>query len=167
MRKFDGLITCEGDDCDLLWEEDNERNIEIGEWQTDGGIKTVYYVFQQKFGWTNIDRWYNDPRPKTTIFVDVPEGFDNTNCTVYITYDGEPTALGSLDRYDADKKLFTEHYGLIPVGLKVHFVLVSIIDDEIHYAVQATTITENHIEVIKSVESISEEALINLIDDLP
>jgi hypothetical protein len=167
MQKFDGVIACEQDDCDLLWEEDGDRGIEVGEWQTTGGFKTVYYVFQSKFGWTNIDRWYNDPRPKTTIFVDVPEGFDNTNCAVYVMYDGEPTALASFDMYDEDKKLFTEHYGLIPVGLEVHFILVSIIEDKIHYAVQAATITEDHVEVIGAVEAISEEELIDLIHDLP
>ena len=167
MQKFDGVITCEQDDCNLLWEENDDRGIEVGEWQTTGGFKTVYYVFQNKFGWTNIDRWYNDPRPKTTIFVDVPEGFDNTNCAVYVMYDGEPTALASFDMYDQDKKLFTEHYGLIPIGLEVHFILVSIIEDKIHYAVQAATITENHIEVMGTVEAISEEELIHLIHDLP
>lgn len=167
MRKFDGEIICEGNDCNLIWEEDADREIEIGEFQGTGGFKTAYYVFQSKFGWTNIDRWYNDPRPKTTIFVDVPDGFDNTNCMIYIAYDNEPTALASFDRYDKDKKLFTEHYGLIPVGLKVHFILVSIIEDEISYAIQPATITENHIEVIADVNSVTEEELIDLIDELP
>jgi hypothetical protein len=167
MKQFDGEINCEGDDCDLVWNEVQDRGIEIGEFQVTGGFKTAYYVFQSKFGWTNIDRWYNDPRPKTKIFVDVPEGFDNTNCVVYIAYDGEPTALGSFDIYDKDKKLFTEHYGLIPVGLKVHFILVSIIDDTIHYAIQGATITENHTEIIENVQSITEDKLIDLIAELP
>jgi hypothetical protein len=167
MTKFDGIDSCAGDDCDLVWEEAEDRGIEIGEWQTAGGVKTVYYVFQNKFGWTNIDRWYNDPRPKTTIFVEVPEGFDNTNCSVYMMYDNEPVALASFDMYDQNKKLFTEHYGLIPVGLEVHFILVSIIDDEIHYAIQGATITENHVAVIESVKAISEEKLIDLIYELP
>lgn len=167
MRKFDGEIACEGNDCDLIWKENENKGIEIGEFQTTGGFKTAYYVFQSKFGWTNIDRWYNDPRPKTTIFVDVPEGFDNKNCMIYVAYDGETTALASFDRYDDDKKLFTEHYGLIPVGLKVHFILVSIIEDELHYAIQPATIIENHIEVIADVNSVTEAELIELIQDLP
>ncbi len=167
MGKFDGVITCEGDDCNVVWEEDDERGIEVGEFQAPGGFKTAYYVYQTKFGWTNIDRWYNDPRPKTTIFVDVPEGFDNTNSAVFITYDEEPMALAGFDQYDKDKKLFTEHYGLIPVGLKVHFILVSIIEDKIHYAIQGATITENHVEVIDDVQSITEAQLIELIGNLP
>jgi len=167
MGIFNGEENCIDDVCNLVWKQADERQIEIGEFQATGGVYSAYYCFQSKFGWTNIDRWYNDPRPKTTIYVDVPQGFDNTNCAVFIVYDGEPTALGRMDTYDAETGLFSEHYGLIPVGLEVHFVLVSIIEDEIHYAVQGTTITENHVEVINSVESITKEELIELIDELP
>lgn len=167
MRQFDGIETCDGDDCDFVWEEVKDRGMEIGEFQVTGGFETGYYVWQSKFGWTNIDRWYSDPRPKTTIFVDVPEGFDNTNCAVFIAYDDEPTALGMMDRYDETTGRFTEHYGLIPIGLKVHFILISLIDDEIHYAIQGATITENHVEIISAVESVTEEELIDLIGELP
>jgi len=167
MRLFDGIETCVGDDCDVTWQENNDRGVEVGEFQTTGGFKTAYYVFQSYFGWTNIDRWYNDPRQKTTIHVDVPEGFDNSNCAVFIVYDGEPAALGRFDKYDQQKGMFTEHYGLIPVGLKVHIILISIIDGSVHYAIQTTTITENHVEKIDAVESITEEELIDLIDELP
>jgi len=166
MKLFDGEIKCEGNDCDLVWNQ-LDRGLEIGEFQVTGGFKTAYFAFQTKFGWTNIDKWFSDPRPKTKIFVDVPDKFDNTNCAVYLAYDGEPTALASFDMYDKDKKLFTEHYGLIPIGLKVHFIFVSIIEDEIHYAIQSATIAENHTEVIGDVESITEAELIELIDDLP
>lgn len=167
MQMFDGIENCDGDLCDMVWEQVKDRGIEIGEFQTTGGFETGYYVWQSKFGWTNIDRWYNDPRPKTTIFVDVPAGYDNSNCAVFIAYDGEPTALGRFDKYDEASGMFTEHYGLIPVGLNVHIILISVIDDEIHYAIQSTTITENHIEVIGNVKAITEQELIDLIGELP
>ncbi|MDH4088819.1 MAG: hypothetical protein OEV74_01070 [Cyclobacteriaceae bacterium] len=167
MRQFGGTVACEGDDCDVTWEEKKDRGIEIGEFQGPGGVQSAYFTFQSQFGWTNIDRWFSDPRPKTTIFIGVPEGFDSTNCTVFIAYDGEPTALGRFDRYDDQKGMFTEHYGLIPIGLKAHIILISIIEDEIHYAIQGATISENHEEVIKGVQSITEEELTNLIDGLP
>ena len=167
MKMFDGLENCDGDVCDVVWEQVKDRGMEIGEFQTTGGFETGYYVWQSKFGWTNIDRWYNDPRPKTTIFVDVPAGYDNSNCAVFIAYDGEPTALGRFDKYDETKGMFTEHYGLIPVGLNVHIILISVIDDKIHYAIQGTTIVENHIEVIGDVKSVTEQELIDLIGELP
>jgi len=167
MRMFSGVENCVGDDCDVTWEENKDRGIEIGEFQTTGGIQTAYYVFQNHFGWTNIDRWFNDPRSKTSIFVKVPEGFDNSNCAVFIAYEGEPTALGRFDKYDNSSKMFTEHYGLIPIGIKIHVILISVIDDAVHYAVESATVTEDHVVTIADVESITEEELIDLIDELP
>jgi len=167
MRMFTGAEKCVGDDCDVTWEENKDRGIEIGEFQTTGGFQTAYFCFQSHFGWTNIDRWFNDPRQKTTIFIDVPEGFNNSNCAVFIAYEGEPTALGRFDRYDESSKMFTEHYGLVPVGIKIHVILISVIDEVIHYAVQSATVTEDHVVTIDHVESITEEALIDLIDELP
>ena len=167
MRQFQGEVECEGEDCDVVWAENQDRGIEMGEFQGPGGVYGAYYCFIKQFGWTNIDRWFSDPRDKTTIFVTVPEGFDNSNCAVFIAYEGEPTALGRFDRFDELSGKFTEHYGLIPIGLKVHIILVSIIEEEIHYAIKSATISENHEEVFEAVESISEEELANIINELP
>lgn len=170
MGIFAGVQECDDDDCDIIWEEE-DKDLQIG--QREGGapggtgVETVYYAFQSQFGWTNIDKWYSDPRPKTTIFADVPEGYDDTNCAVYISYDGEPTALAQFDVYNTETGLFTEHYGLIPIGLEVHFIMVSIVDGQYNYAIQAATITENHIEVIGDLQPTTEEALVQLIEDLP
>lgn len=166
MRMFDGVEECFGDECDVVWEE-ADRGLEVGKWQTTGGVFTAYYTFQNKFGWTNIDKWFNDPRPKTTIFVDLPEGYDDSNCAIYLSYDGEPRALAQFDRYDEATGLFTEHYGLIPVGLKVHFIVVSIVEDQWHYAIAAATIGEDHVQVMEDLGPTTEAGLEELIDALP
>jgi hypothetical protein len=49
----------------------------------------------------------------------------------------------------------------------VHIILVSIIGEEIHYAIKSVTISENHDEVFDVVESISEAELAHLINELP
>jgi hypothetical protein len=167
MRLFTGAENCDAIRCNVVWEEDAaDGNVGIDGFQETGGISDAYYAFRSKFGWTNIDRWYSDSRPKTTIFVDVPAGFDNTNCAVFMAYKGEPSTLAMFDTFDENTGLFTEHYGLIPIGLEVHFILVSIIKDEIHYAIQSATIKENHKEVISDVQMISKNALVDLIDNL-
>jgi hypothetical protein len=170
MFLFDGVETCEGDDCRLEWKQQEQGGVEVVKRDGQGGasgMTTEYMAFQSKFGWTNIDKWYSDPRPKTSIFVDVPEGYDNTNCAVYLSYDGEPTALASFDVYNEGTGLFTEHYGLIPIGLEVHFIFVSVVDGEWNYAIQSATITANHVQVISNVQSVTEAQLEDLIDDLP
>jgi len=154
-------------DCEVVWEEEkgDEKRLDMG--GNPAGQGEAYYGFVDQFGWTNIDRWYSDPRPKTTLFVDVPEGYDNTNCSVYLSYDGEPTALATFDIYNEDDELFTEHYGQIPIGLEVHFILVSVVDGEWNYTIQAATIGEDHIEVMGDPSPTTESELTELINNLP
>ncbi|GAA4273871.1 hypothetical protein U6A24_01980 [Aquimarina gracilis] len=155
-------------ECDVVWEEQEQGGLEQMQREGPNGTGvTVYGGFIDNFGWTNIDRWYSDPRPKTVLYVDVPEGYDDTNSNVYISYDGEPTALALLDIYNTQTELFSEHYGLIPIGLEVHIIFVSIQNGEYVYAIQAATIEEDHLEVIGSTSTGTEAELVALINALP
>lgn len=111
-----------------------------------GGVRAEgnnYYVTFGNFGWTNVDRFYSDPRPKTTLLVDAPEGYDNNNCAVYLSYDGEGTnALAKLDTYTAEG-LFSEHYGQIPVGLACHIIFTTEENGQWRYAIKGVTIAAN------------------------
>jgi hypothetical protein len=163
MTLWEGMITEEGN---MVWDEIEQEG------QQEGGVFVEgdnYYGFLNTFGWTNVDRFYNDPRPKTTIYVDVPEGFDNTNSAVYISYNEEGNALAMLDTYDPATGLFSEHYGQMPIGLECHIIFVSENDGMWTYAIQAVTITENGIITFTEAEldSISEADLIAAINALP
>jgi hypothetical protein len=113
-----------------------------------GGVQgegTNYYVTFGNFGWTNVDRFYSDPRPKTTLLVDVPDGYDNNNSAVYLSYDGEGTnALAKLDTYTA-AGLFSEHYGQIPVGLACHVIFVTEENGQWRYAIKGVTVAANDV----------------------
>lgn len=113
-----------------------------------GGVQgegNNYYVTFGNFGWTNVDRFYSDPRPKTTILVDVPEGFDNNNSAVYLSYDGEGTnALAKLDTYTA-AGLFSEHYGQIPIGLACHVIFATEDNGQWRYAIKGVTVAAGDI----------------------
>jgi len=172
MRIFNGEDpNCAGDEmqCDIVWEEEEEqgRLEPIQREGPNGQGVSGYGGFISNFGWTNLDRWYSFEGPKTIVYADPPSGFDNTNSNVYISYDGEATALALLDIYNADTGLFSEHYGLIPVGLEVHFIFVSVQDDQYVYAIQGATIGEDHTEVIGTTTTGTEAELVALINDLP
>jgi hypothetical protein len=113
-----------------------------------GGVQgegTNYYVTFGNFGWTNVDRFYSDPRPKTTILVDVPDGYDNNNSAVYLSYDGEGTnALAKLDTYTT-AGLFSEHYGQIPIGLACHVIFVTEDNGQWRYAIKGVTVAANDV----------------------
>lgn len=130
---------------DLVWREAKDGADGTG---GKGGVQgegNNYYVTFGNFGWTNVDRFYSDPRPKTTILVDAPEGYDNTNSAVYLSYDGEGTnALAKLDTYTA-AGLFSEHYGQIPVGLACHIIFATEDNGQWRYAIKAVTIAAGDI----------------------
>ncbi len=109
-----------------------------------GGVEAIqnsYYVTFGNFGWTNVDKFYSDPRPKTTILADAPDGYDNTNSAIYLSYDGEgQNALAKLDTYTA-AGLFSEHYGQIPIGLACHVIFATEDNGQWRYAIKAVTVT--------------------------
>ncbi|MEC3905868.1 hypothetical protein VOI54_02440 [Tamlana sp. 2201CG12-4] len=164
MILWNGIIDENGN---LAWEED-KRDGANGQ---DGVFAegNQYYGFFQSFGWSNVDRFYNDPRPKTTILVAVPEGYDNTNSSVFISYDGEETGLANLDTYDVGSGLFSEHYGQIPIGLECHIIFATEDGDNWKYAIKAVTIAENDIITFTEGEtSVATEAqLTTIINGLP
>lgn len=136
MTLWTGVIE---EDGDLAWKDargaDGKGGVQ--------GEENSYYVTFGNFGWTNVDRFYSDPRPKTTILVDVPDGYNNTNSAVYLSYDGEGTnALAKLDTYTAEG-LFSEHYGQIPVGLACHIIFATEDNGNWRYAIKGVTTTAN------------------------
>ncbi|MEE9350236.1 MAG: hypothetical protein V3U80_09330 [Flavobacteriaceae bacterium] len=156
-----------------LWEEADEDGDGItdvggmGERETANGFEFFYLFDISSFGWANLDRWYNYTGALTDISIDVPDVFHGTNCEVYLTYDGEPTALARMDIYDAQTGLFTEHYGRIPVGQEVHIILVAEIGGVLHSTIQGTTIVDNHVETMAYPQATTQAALTTAINGLP
>ena len=154
--------------CTEAWEEDEFTQVGMGEVQNqDGTWSAVYLVDLSEFGWTNLDRWYNYDGELTTLNVDVPEGYNGGNCEVYLSYDGEDSGLARMDVYDENTGMFTEHFGMIPVGQEVHIIIIAEINGVLHYTIQGTTITQDHIEVMAEPQPGTEADLFVLIEDLP
>lgn len=122
----------------------NPRNAAGAGGQKDGNVgfgQTAYNVSFGNFGWTNVDKFYSDPRPRTTILATVPTGYDNSNCAIYLSYDGEGTnALAKLDTYNPITKQFSEHYGQIPIGLACHVIFATADNGNWRYAIKAVTV---------------------------
>jgi len=167
MQIFRGDDDTDGDWVETDEDGDGENdNAQIRDGQGAEGAYATYNYDIGDFGWTNLDKWYSYTGPKTEIFIDVPAEFNQDNCAVYLSYDGEP-ALARMDVYNTSLEMFTEHYGLIPIGLEVHIIMVAEIDGQLNYAIQGTTIVDGHIEVITSLSPITQPALETLINGLP
>lgn len=128
----------------LTWDEIDPVTQEGQVFLEGEGANQSYYAHFNSFGWTNVDRFYNDPRPKTTLLVDVPEGYDNLNSAVYLSYDGEGnSALANLDTFNPSTGMFSEHYGQIPIGLEMHIIFATEDNGQWRYAIQGVTVVDN------------------------
>jgi len=139
MILWKGIIDEKGD---LTWDE-----METGGHNNIYDENGNYTVFINEFGWTNIDKFYSDPRPKTTLRVKAPDGFNYENSAVYLSYVGEPNALAQLDTFSAEAGLFSEHYGQIPIGLEVHIIFATAEGDDWRFATQTATVAAGDVYV--------------------
>lgn len=142
MTLWKGVMNENGD---LEWNENDAD----GTGQEIGVYPDIdsYYVNFDDFGWTNVDRFWGDPRPKTTLQVEVPAGFNFENSAVYLSYDGEPNLLAKLDVFDAQANIFSEHYGQIPIGLEMHLIFVTEDNGDYRYAIKGVTVEANDLYV--------------------
>jgi hypothetical protein len=161
MQRFEGILGENG----LEWDETGDT-LNVIEDSVGGNFVPTYVILDNQWGWTNVDRFYSDPRPKTTLLAQLPSGYDNTNCEVYISYDGEAGLLASLDTYTA-AGYFSEHYGQIPIGLNIHFIAVTMINGQLNYAIVPATVSSGLIQQITNFQPTTQSALAALINALP
>jgi hypothetical protein len=126
---------------EVVWQEADPA-INGGFFGQGGAEGGSYYGNLFGFGWCNVDMYYSDPRPKTTILAKAPDGYDFENSCIYLSYDGFRHALALLDTQVAGTPgLFTEHYGQIPIGLECHVIFMAVEGDGYRYAIKPKTIT--------------------------
>ena len=167
MSLWDGTID---DDGNLDWNQQDQNPAGgqgvFGEGQ---GASAAYYAFLNDFGWTNVDRFYSDPRPKTTILAEAPTGYNFQNSAVYLHYDGEGSALAKLDTFNTTTNQFSEHYGQIPIGLVAHVIFVTEDGGNYKYAIKAVTVVAGDVYVFTNAETTvgTQAQLIAAINSLP
>lgn len=145
MTQWTGNIDADGD---LTWVTTPNIFMEMD--------SSTYYPFTEEFGWMNCDIFWDDPRPRTDVTIQVPVDYDNTNSSVYFSIAGEPSSLGYIG-------------GAYPIGLEAHFIFVTAEDDDWRYAVQSVTISENEVITftLDDTAVVTESELIDIINALP
>ncbi len=140
MTLWDGTIDDNGN-LDWVEQVDGPAGQNGGVFAEGNGVNGTYYAFFNSFGWTNVDRFYSDPRPKTTILAEAPSGYNFGNSAIYLHYDGEASTLAKLDTYSETTHQFSEHYGQIPIGLQCHIIFATEESGQWRYAIKSATIS--------------------------
>jgi hypothetical protein len=164
MVAWDGSEDADGN---VRWDKQTDANGDAIPVQN--GEQGGYQLNLNNFGWANIDRFYSDPGPKTTILVDVPAGYDDTNCAVYLATEGQQNLLATLDHYDAGTELFSEHYGQVPEGLNGYIIFVAGTTAGWSYEIIPVTFTQGLIVTVdpSAIQTGSQTDVENAIDALP
>lgn len=134
MAAFNGTVTNDT----LIWEPADSGFV--------NGQGNEYDCYFDQLNWINCDYFMNDPSPQTAVEVEIPQGFDNTTCMLFVSFDG----LNSLTTfYNFSNGVYTTAPSYtMPIGIDVHFVAVSFINGDPHVAIVPATIQNNHYEII-------------------
>ena len=116
-------------------------------------------------GWINCDYFYNSTDPLTQVEVVLPDTFNGNNSAVFIYY-SDINSVASLSDYDSDGTFDLGASYSTPVGMEVTFVVISESDGTFFYNFVSTTISQDHVEVISALTSVTEAELEVLINSL-
>jgi hypothetical protein len=150
--------------------EDAETAVSVTEIPEDtSGVDPAtifcYEVNDSQWGWTSVAHPIIAPSITTKLLAQLPTGFNPSTFRVYIAYDGMPGTLQSLPFQEGG--YYSEKFGQAPIGMPVHFVAVGFIDGQLHYAIQESTIEDEHIEVISDFHPTTKSKLADIIAALP
>lgn len=144
-------------DDTLTWTEADTTSI----W----GNGSEYNAIFDSLGWINCDFFSNYPGNKTPVSVRMQKGLNNTNCQLFISFDG----LNSLTQIwnFKDGNFYTGDYYTIPEGQPVHFIALAFMEDTPYSAIVPSTIVANHLEIMIDLAPTTQEQLAIDIQNLP
>lgn len=161
MQLFDGKIDGNGNlNWDLISVKPNLEN------DVFNSTESQTYAFEDtKWSWTNIDKFVNDPRPKTSAFVRIPKDYNPSNVKVFLVFEGLETSVAKLEKL-TDEGLYTDGYGLIPKGSNIKVIVLGYNENGWLSSFKNAKINDNDIIEIESLSQTTENNLINQLINL-
>ena len=131
-------------------------------WGNNSGGYSTYF---DSLNWVNLDYFMGQGTAQTGVNVTVPTGFDNTNCSVFVSFDGM-NSISGIYNY-ANGMFNTGQYYTMPVGVDVHFIVMAFINNVPYAAIVPATISNNHSQIIPALTATTEAQLTMDIQNLP
>lgn len=151
-------------DGNLVWVQQNQWDLGFG-----NSAAPAYTTFSANFGWTNVDKFYTHPNPKTTINVIPPAGYTNSNSEVFLSLDGDDNSLVNLFGDPLTQTFTFNSYPAFPIGLECHIIFISEENGMWKYGIKPVTIQENgtYTFSVGELNTASEANLVQIINNLP
>lgn len=129
------------------------------------GEQGSYYGYFDSLNWINFDYFMNNPNPQTTVRVQIPAGYTNQTCAVFVSFDGL-NSISTFYNYSGGIYTTAPNYTL-PIGTEVHFVAMAIIGGVPQVAIVPSTIVDNHLEVITELTATTDSQFETDLNNLP
>lgn len=134
------------DSTDDFTAPDTTQNITVA---IDSVNWSMSYSFQiDSLDWINCDHYMSQGGQQTHIDATVPSQFDETNCQVFISFNGQLSAARCWGQQIGGQLFSPGSYYTLPVGMAVTFVAIAEINGQFYSAFQSTAIANNHNEVM-------------------
>ena len=118
------------------------------------------YVYEiDSLDWINCDEFINDPRPKTTVEVTIPVGYNPSECAVFVSFDGMNSMMSLY------QPTFKSWMG-VPVGAQVHFIVITEPSTGLEYDIIPATVVNNHVQTVQF-KPTTKAQLTTLLQNLP
>lgn len=138
MQLFDGTTDAQGN---ITWTTNSDT---LNIVQDSSGIG-YGWGWSDSLSWINCDYFMNNTGPQTSVSVNVPSGYDNSNTMIFMVFTNANAVTGIYSY--ASSVFSTGTYYTIPEGMDVSFVAISEENNQIQYAVISNSIiTTNHTE---------------------
>lgn len=124
-----------------------------------------YHVSHTFLDWINVGHYLQTSGIQSAIHVELPVNYTAENTAVYISIDGVES-VGGLYNFQSGVFSSSSNYTL-PVGLNVHFVVISYQNNTLQAAIVPATIGSNHVESVSILNTVSASELEVLLNDLP
>lgn len=117
---------------------------------------TVYYnAIVEDFDWFSCAKFADFDREMININAYVPEGYNASNCNIYVSVRGEKHGLGTLS-------------GQYPIGLECHLIFVTVNNGNWSYSMKSVTLEDIAYTFAESdLTNTNESALSSLITNMP
>lgn len=161
LKEDMGLWFGQYEDGSLIWEKPEDAgsiNTTVDQYWMQG-------VKQEHFGWSSVSKIYDTSNNKTTFKANVPTGYNAENSAVYLSFEGENSALARLSVFE--NKTFSQP--LIPKEKNCQVIFVSEFEGKWVYAIKSATITEGGSVTFETsdLKTATQAELVAKINELP
>ena len=112
--------------------------------------------------WCNLDKYRDEPN-QTMVRVKLPDGYTNTNSSVYMVF--KKNMVTYLFGDPTNKEFNTGGY-TAPMDMDVKFVIISVKDKKLYYAIVDSKLVKDHLETVSALTETTEDDLKTILESL-